>query len=81
MQDLRQRGRELGVTLEPMHFSANVAGRALLDKLCHASNPADLFQAGMVEVHSVLIHAIEDYLTRNEGIYDFRSRTTLATGG
>src|SRR5215208_5072922 len=33
VQDLRQRGRELGVTFEAMHFSANVAGRALLDQL------------------------------------------------
>jgi hypothetical protein len=77
VQDLRQRGRELGVSFEAMHVSANVAGRVLLDKLCHASNPADLFQGGLVAVHDVLIHAIEDYLKRNEGIYDLPSVTLL----
>ena len=39
VQDLRQRVRELGVSFQEMHFSANVAGRALLDELCQAANP------------------------------------------
>jgi hypothetical protein len=77
VQDLRQRGRELGVSFEDMHFSANVAGRALLDKLCHASSPADLFQAGMIEVHHTLLNAIEDYLKRNDGVYDLPSVALL----
>jgi hypothetical protein len=77
VQDLRQRGRELGVSFEDMHFSANVAGRALLDKLCHASSPADLLQTGMIEVHNALINAIEDYLKRNEGVYDLPSVALL----
>src|ERR1017187_1664150 len=51
VQDLRQRGRELGVSFEEMHFSTNVAGRAVLDKLCAANNPADLLQAGIIVVH------------------------------
>src|SRR3954468_5884214 len=66
VQDLRQRGRELGVSFEEMHFSANVAGRALLDQLCHAPTPADLLQAGIIVVHGTLIAAIKDSLKRNE---------------
>ena len=73
VQDLRQRGRELGVSFEEMHFSAKVAGRAVLDKLCAADNPADLLQAGMIVVSGVIITAIEDYLKRNEGVYDLPS--------
>jgi hypothetical protein len=77
VQDLRLRCRELGASFEEMHFSANVAGRALLDQLCHAPSPADLLQAGMVVIHGTLIAAIEDSLKRNEGIYDLPSMPLL----
>ena len=77
VQDLRQRGRELGVSFEDMHFSASVARRDLLDKLCHASNPADLLQAGMIEVHNALVRAIGDYLKCNQGVYDLPSVALL----
>lgn len=77
VQDLRERGRELGVSFEEMHFSANVAGRELIEALCHADNSADLLQAGMVITHGVLIAAIEDYLKRNEGVYDLPSVALL----
>ena len=77
VQDLRQRGRELGVSFGEMHFSGAVAGRALLDKLCHAPSPADLFQAGMVVVDTALIKAIDDYLKRNDDIYDLPSVASL----
>lgn len=73
VQDLRQRGRELGVSFEEMHFSENVAGRNLLNQLCHAPSVADLLQGGMVVTHATLIEAIEDYLKRNEGVYDLPS--------
>jgi len=79
VQDLRQRGRELGVSFEEMHFSANVAGRALLDKLCHAPSAADLLQSALIEIHTALIAAIEDYLKRNEGVYDLPSVALLET--
>src|ERR1700722_7536167 len=69
VQDLRERGRELGVSFEDMHYSANIPGRALLDRLCHAESPADLLLAGMIEIPRVLINAIDDYLRRNEGVY------------
>src|SRR4051812_2977980 len=36
VQDLRQRGRELGVSFQEMHLSQSVAGRGLLDELCQA---------------------------------------------
>src|SRR5690349_2969097 len=36
VQDLRARGRELGVSFQEMHFSRTVAGRAILDALCAA---------------------------------------------
>src|SRR5688572_6647252 len=77
VQDLRQRGRELGVSFEEMHFSANVAGRALIDQLCHAPTPADLLQAGMITIHETLIDAIQDYLKQNEGVYDLPSVALL----
>ena len=77
VQDLRQRGRELGVSFEEMHFSANVAGRGLIEALCRAESPADLLQAGIVLTHGVLIAAIEDYLKRNEGVYDLPSVSLL----
>ena len=77
VQDIRQRGRELGVSFEEMHFSANVAGRQLIEALCHAENPAGLLKAGIVVTHGVLIAAIEDYLKRNEGVYDLPSVSLL----
>jgi hypothetical protein len=77
VQDLRQRSRELSVSFEEMHFSMNVAGRELIEQLCHAPTPADLLQGGMIQVHSVLISAIEDYLKRNEGVYDLPSVALL----
>ncbi|MEO6244800.1 MAG: DUF455 family protein [Opitutaceae bacterium] len=70
VQDLRIRGRELGVSFQDMHVSGAVAGRALLDALCAAKNPADLLQAGIVTVHRALIAAIDDYLKNNDTIYD-----------
>lgn len=76
VQDLRQRQRELGVSFEEMHFSANVAGRALLDQLCSAANPADLF-AGTILIHNTLIAAVHEYLKDNEGIYDLPSVALL----
>src|SRR5262252_9376058 len=33
VQELRQRGRELGVSFEEMHFSGTVAGGELIEKL------------------------------------------------
>lgn len=77
VQDLRQRGRELGVSFSEMHFSGAVAGRALLDKLCHAPSTADLFQAGMVVIPTALIKGIEDYLKRNDDVYDLPSVALL----
>jgi hypothetical protein len=77
VQELRQRGRELGVSFEEMHFSSNVAGRTLLDQLCQASNSATFLQTAMIEVHAALVAAIEDYLKRNEGIYDLPSVALL----
>lgn len=77
VQDLRQRGRELGVSFEEMHFSGSVAGRALLDKLCQTPSAADLFEAGMITVHTSLIEGIDDYLKRNDGVYDLPSVALL----
>lgn len=77
VQDLRERGRELGVSFKDMHYSANIPGRALLDRLCHAESQADLLLAGMIEIPRVLINAIDDYLRRNEGVYDLPSVALL----
>jgi hypothetical protein len=77
VQDLRQRGRELGVSFEEMHFSGAVAGRGIIDKLCSASSTADLFQAGMVVIHTALIQGIDYYLKRNDDVYDLPSVALL----
>src|SRR5690348_11500279 len=73
VQDLRQRGRELGVSFEEMHFSGNVAGPELIEKLCHAPTYADLLRTAMIDVPTTLARAIDDYLTDNEGVYDLPS--------
>jgi hypothetical protein len=73
VQDLRGRGRELGVSFAEMHFSAEVAGRRVIEVVCAAPAIADLFQSGVVQVNRALVTAIEDYLRRNEGVYDLPS--------
>ncbi len=77
VQDLRQRGRELGVSFDDMHISGNVPGRELLEKLCHAPDTADVLQGGMVLVHETLVTAIEEYLNDNAGVYDSPSVSLL----
>ena len=56
-----------------MHLSDAVVGRALLDEICSAATPADLLQAGMMLVPGVLVAAIDDYLKRNDSVYDLPS--------
>lgn len=73
VQDLRGRGRELGVSFAEMHLSQGVAGRELLDKLAGAPNTADVFQTAMIDVPSALVAAIDEYLKRNDNIYDLPS--------
>ena len=70
VQDLRIRGRELGVSFQEMHFSAATAGRPVLDTLCAATTPADVLQGTIVAVGEVLLAAIDDYLGRNDPLYD-----------
>jgi hypothetical protein len=77
VQDLRQRGRELGLGFGDLHLSAAAPGRELLELLCHAPGPADLLQSGVVVVHSLLIAAIDDYLQRNDNVYDLPSAPLL----
>lgn len=77
VQDLRQRGRELGVSFEEMHFGENVAGRKLLNELCNSATTADLFQAGIVQVNEALVEATGEYLKSNEGVYDLPSVAVL----
>ncbi len=70
VQDLRQRGRELGVSFQEMHHARGVAGRALLEALCHAPKVADLLQGGVVVVSRALTAAIDGYLAENDRVYD-----------
>ncbi len=77
VQDLRLRGRELGVSFQEMHLSGTVAGRALLDELCRAPGVVDLLHAGIVLTHRRLISAIGAYLKRNDMIYDLPSVALL----
>ena len=73
VQDLRTRGRELGVSFAEMHLSESAPARDLLEALAAAPSIADFFQAGMITVPAVLISAIDDYLKRNDNIYDLPS--------
>lgn len=77
VQDLRVRGRELGVSFADMHQSNAVAGRELLDTLCGAPSPASIIQAGLVSAPGVLVEAINDYLQRNDPLYDLPSVALL----
>lgn len=77
VQDLRARGRELGVSFQEMHLSRTVAGRALLDELCAAPSVADFLQAGIGLTHPWLIASIGDYLKRNDTVYDQPSTALL----
>lgn len=73
VQDLRLRGRELGVSFAEMHHSESVAARPLLRELCAAPSIADLLQTAMIDVPEVLGAAIDAYLQRNDSIYDLPS--------
>ena len=73
VQDLRLRGRELGVSFAEMHLSEGVAARDLRRALCAANSTADLLQAAMIVVPGVLAEAIDAYLKRNDRIYDLPS--------
>jgi hypothetical protein len=73
VQDLRLRGRELGVSFADMHVSEASPARALIEALASAPTVADLFQAGMIDVAAVLTSAIDDYLKRNDNVYDLPS--------
>lgn len=77
VQDLRARGRELGVSHQDMHFSGAVAGRPLLQALCDATGPADLYAGAFGVVLPALRAAIEGYLKDNDTIYDQPSVTLL----
>ncbi len=70
VQDLRIRGKELGISFPEMHFSRSVAGRELLDLLCEAENPAELCEGAVIIVGAALVAAIEAYLKRNDSVYD-----------
>jgi len=73
VQDLRLRGRELGVSFADMHLSEGVVARDLLHALCAAGSTADLLQAAMIVVPGALDAAIDAYLKRNDSIYDLPS--------
>lgn len=73
VQDLRLRGRELGVSFADMHLSDAVPGRALLRQLATAKTVADFLQTAMVVLPEVLVGAIEAYLQDNDSVYDLPS--------
>jgi len=70
VQDLRIRGRELGLSFQEMHHSVGVAGRPLLEALCTAETPVDVLQGTIMAAHEILLTAIDDYLGRNDPLYD-----------
>lgn len=73
VQDLRARGRELGVSFAEMHLSEAVAGRGLIRELCAARSEADFLASALVAVPEALVAAIGAYLKRNESVYDLPS--------
>jgi hypothetical protein len=77
IQDLRVRVRELGLSLGQLHLSTGVAGRKLLDELCHARTPVDFLEVTMVLVPRELVTAIDDYLKDNNSVYDLPSAPLL----
>lgn len=77
VQDLRIRGRELGVSFADMHLGNAVAGRELLDVLCAAPSPASAIQASLIAAPGVLVEAVNDYLRRNDPLYDLPSVALL----
>ncbi len=77
IQDLRIRGRELGVSFAEMHASQAAAGRELIETLCAAPSPASFVQTALVAVPGVLIESINDYLKRNDHLYDLPSVALL----
>lgn len=77
VQDLRNRGRELGVSFADLHLSGAVAGRELLETLSAAPTSADFVQSALVTLPGVLVGAIDDYLKRNDPLYDLPSVALL----
>jgi hypothetical protein len=70
VQDLRLRGRELGVSFAELHVSEAVAGRELLRELCAAPTEADVLAGALHGVSAALVAAIDGYLRRNDRVYD-----------
>ncbi len=77
IQDLRIRGRELGVSFAEMHLSNAVAGRNLLEVLCAAPSAASFIQTALIAAPKILVEAIHDYLKRNDPLYDLPSVALL----
>lgn len=77
IQDLRIRGRELGVSFSEMHLSNGAPGRDLLDVLCAAPSQASFIETSLVAVSRILVEAIDDYLKRNDHLYDLPSVALL----
>jgi hypothetical protein len=77
VQDLRIRGRELGVSFAEMHLSNAVAGRELLAVLCAAPSAASFIQTALIAAPKILVEAIHDYLKRNDPLYDLPSVALL----
>lgn len=77
VQDLRARGRELGLSFAEMHVAGAVVGRDVLDRLCAAPSSAAFVRAGLIELPRLLARAIDLYLGDNDTIYDLPSRALL----
>ncbi|WP_221031959.1 hypothetical protein [Actomonas aquatica] len=79
VQDLRQRGRELGLSWPAKHVASWSAGRTLLDRLCHAPDHDAFVRTALQAVPSALAAAIDGYLRENATIYDQPSQPLLET--
>ena len=77
VQDLRGRGRELGLSFAEMHVAGAVVGRELLDQLCAAPSSAAFVRTALIDLPRALGRAIDAYLGDNDTIYDLPSRALL----
>lgn len=70
VQDLRTRCRELGANFPARHSSASVAGRGLLDALCHAPDAEAALHAILIVVKPQLREILRDYLEADIRVFD-----------
>lgn len=70
VQDLRTRCRELGVNFPARHASESVAGRGLIEVLCHAADAEAALYAVFTIVKPKLREILSEYLEADLRVFD-----------